>query len=90
MISIVGLTSNAKEAIERGKLEECLKERRDRIKRDVNRYWRIKESKGDTFLAYIDPLEILYRYDLVESFKTLGDDAFATMGILSVIRFRMD
>ena len=78
-------TNNAKEAIESGNVEEFLHERKEKIEKDMRRYWRIVEDEGRAFLAYVDPLAILHKYNLVEEFKSLGKDAFATMGILPVI-----
>jgi len=78
-------TGNAKEAVKSGELEEALHERREKIEKDVRRYWRILENEGRTFLAYVDPLAILHKHNLIEEFKSLGEDAFATTGIMPVI-----
>ena len=78
-------TNNAKESVKSGELEEALRERKEEIEKDIRRYWRIVEDEGRIFLAYVDPLAILHKHNLVEEFKSLGEDAFATMGIMPVI-----
>ncbi len=49
------------EAVKHGEtkvIEEIIKNRREKISRDVNRYWRIRSSEGRTFLVYIDMLNL--------------------------------
>ncbi len=52
------------EAAKRGDtkiVEEVVKSRRERIAKDVGRYWRIRSSEGRTFLVYIDVLNLVKR-----------------------------
>ncbi len=53
-------------------IEKVVADRRTRISRDVQRYWRIKCSSGRVFLAYIDMLKMFsYTYKLIG--KLIGD-----------------
>ena len=68
---------------ERGKAEELIKARKETVKKDVKRYWRIKSDKGKPFLTYIDLLEILV--ENIKSIKDIDRDWAAGLSIIPCV-----
>ena len=78
-------TENALEALKEDSLAEALRERERRVAEDEKRYWRLKPGEGRTFLAYLDPLKVVFNAGLRSEFLELGDDAASVLGIVSAI-----
>ena len=70
---------------EKKRVEDLLRERKERIERDKKRYWRIGGEGGRTFLLYLDPLEIVYGRGLLEEVLAIGEDVYAIFGIVAVV-----
>jgi len=78
-------TENALDALKEDDLVEALQERERRVAEDEKRYWRLKPRGGRTFLAYLDPLKVVFNAGLRNEFLKLGDDAASVLGIVSAI-----
>jgi len=62
-------------------IEQILGNRREKIKIDTNRYWRIKCSEGKPFLYYVDMLSIAKNV-----LKYLSENHAAGLSIVPVVR----
>ena len=78
-------TLNALEAVGKGKIEEALEERENKILKDVKRYWRISSDKGMVFLTYIDNLRLFYSLKILSRISQLGEDAASCMAIIPAV-----
>ncbi len=61
-------------------IEQILRNRREKIKIDTNRYWRIKCSKGKPFLYYVDMLSVVKNM-----LKYLSENHAAGLSIVPVV-----
>ena len=80
-------TENAAEVLHRS-LDEILRERRERIEKDVKRYWRLSEEKGRIFLAYLDPLKAVHQCKLQKELKEVlrkYPDVSSAFGIIATL-----
>ncbi len=55
----VWATTSLYESVKQGRLEEHIKERLEKIKKDKKRYWRVLKESGDVFVAYLDLTKLL-------------------------------
>ena len=79
-------TKNALEALTDDKrLVEALREREERAADDERRYWRLRSDEGRTFLAYLDPLRVVYEAGLRNEFFRMGEDAAAVLGLVAAL-----
>ncbi len=79
---------SALKALRGGDVEAVLEERKERIKKDKKRYWRLASEEGDVFLAYLDPLLLAYRHGLLGRLEEIGEDAAVTLGMISALVIR--
>jgi len=78
-------TENAWKAILEDRLAESLEERTRKVSADEKRYWRLKPGSGRVFLAYLDPLKIIFEEDLRDDLLRLGEEASSVLGLISAI-----
>ena len=78
-------TENALKALRENRLIEALKERAQRAAEDERRYWRLKPGEGRIFLAYLDPLKVIFNAGLKDELLELGDDVASVLGIVVAI-----
>ncbi len=79
-----GCILEAMELIKRGLegIDLILRSRRERISKDVKRYWRISKSSGETFLMYIDMLDIAKN---VLKERKFSENVAAALAIVPVV-----
>ena len=79
-------TQNALESLaDEKRLVEALREREARAADDERRYWRLRSDEGRIFLAYLDPLRIVYEAGLRDKFFRIGEDAAAVLGLVAAL-----
>jgi len=79
-------TKNALEALtDEKRLIEALREREMRAADDERRYWRLRSDGGRMFLAYLDPLRIVYEAGLRDEFFRIGEDVAAVLGLVAAL-----
>ncbi len=64
-------------------VEDVLEARRERVERDVKRYWRIAGGEGWVFLGYVDLLALL-RGDL-DALREVGLDSAACLAVVPAV-----
>ncbi|AEA46095.1 hypothetical protein [Archaeoglobus veneficus] len=78
----VWATTALYESVKHGKLEEHIKERAERIKKDKKRYWRVAKESGDTFIAYLDLSRLL------SNISEMPEIAACAFGIVTAVILR--
>jgi len=66
-------------------IKKIIEERRNRVKNDKKRYWRIISEKGRPFLTYIDPLNILLNNNLIGKDTELLEDYASGLAIIPAV-----
>ena len=78
----VWATTTLYESVKHGKLEEHIKERVERVKKDKKRYWRVAKESGDVFIAYVDLSMLL------NDVSELPENAACAFGIVTTVILR--
>ncbi len=78
----VWATTSLYESVKCGKLEEHIRERAERIKKDEKRYWRVARESGGVFVAYLDISSLL------TGISEMPEIASCAFGIVAAIILR--
>jgi len=74
-------TNFAYECLKKGDIENMIEKRRERVKQDIKRYWRISKEQGRAFIAYLDLADFIAKHLEIKKLEPLK----ATLSIVTAV-----